>query len=128
MVRNQHGFTYPLTLCILILFSTVLMIYTEQYLTEKRMLIETEYIQKQDYYIVNAMKIIEKTLSEHGKTNNTGTINFYDGQVSYVLLDLTDQLWEIRINLKTGIEHREFTGYAYYDFELKKMIKWVERN
>lgn len=127
MVRNQSGFTYPLTLCMLILFSTVLIIYIEQFVTEKRMLAETENILKQDYYLVSSLKTLEETLAVQGKTDGTGYIDFYDGQVKYVIEELTGSLWEITINLKTGNNH-EFNGSAYYDIHYKKIIKWVEKN
>lgn len=128
MVRNQSGFTYPLTLCMLILFSTVLMIYMEQLSVEKRMLPETETVLKQDYYVISTLTTLEEFFSAQGKTGSTGTIEFYDGEVQYVITEMTDSLWEIKISLKIGKDNREFFGLAYYDANLKKIIKWVEKN
>ncbi|WP_338451650.1 competence type IV pilus minor pilin ComGG [Niallia oryzisoli] len=128
MVRNQSGFTYPLTLCMLILFSTMLMIYMEQLGVEKRMLTETETVLKQDYYLVSTLNTLEESLAAQGKTGSTGIIEFYDGEVQYVITELTDSLWEIKVHLQTGIDNREFFGAAYYDADLKKIIKWVEKN
>ncbi|WP_394232933.1 competence type IV pilus minor pilin ComGG [Niallia oryzisoli] len=127
MVRNQRGFTYPLTLCMLILFSTVLVIYTEEFIAEKRMLAETENILKQDYYLVSSLKVLEETLAVEGKSNSTGYIELYDGQVHYVIGELTGSIWEITLNLKTSNNH-EFNGSAFYDCNDKKIIKWVEKN
>ncbi|WP_191090620.1 competence type IV pilus minor pilin ComGG [Niallia endozanthoxylica] len=126
--HNQKGFTYPLTLCMLILFSTILAIYLEQYLTEKRMLTETENILKQEYYIVSTLKTMEESLAVEGRTNHTGSIEFYDGQAEYVIEEITGSLWEIKLQIKTGIDSRQFSGTAFYDTDYKKIIKWVEKS
>jgi hypothetical protein len=128
MLRNQSGFTYPLTLCVFLLFSTVVMIHIEQYVMESRMLKETETILKQDYYLLSAVRIIETALAVDGDTKGSGSIMFYDGQADYVIIELTAQLWEIRINLQTGIDQIDISGLAYYDTDVKKIIKWTERN
>ncbi|MCQ6273719.1 hypothetical protein JMM81_01845 [Bacillus sp. V3B] len=128
MLRNQSGFTYPLTLCLLIIFSTMIMIYIEQYIMESRMLTETEMILKQDYYLLNSVRIIETTLATDGEKKEQGSIEFNDGHADYVIIELTTQLWEININLKTGIDQIDISGLAYYDTDLQKVIKWVEKN
>jgi ComG operon protein 7 len=128
MLRNQSGFTYPLTLCLLIIFSTVLVIHIEQYVMESRMLKETETILKQDYYLLNAVRTIESTLATEGNKKEPGSILFNDGQANYVIMELTDQLWEIDIHLKTGTDQIEISGLAYYDTDIQKVIKWIEKN
>jgi len=126
--RNQKGFTYPLTLCMLILFSTILVIYLEQYVIETRMLAETENLLKQDYYIVSTLKTMEENLATEGRTNNAGSIQFYDGQAEYVIEEMTESLWEIKLRIKMGIDNQQFSGTAFYDTNYKKIIKWVEKN
>ena len=128
MLHNQSGFTYPLTLCLLIIFSTVLVIHIEQYVMESRMLKETETILKQDYYLLNAVRTIEDTLAIGGDRQEPGSIKFNDGQVDYVIMELTDQLWEIDIHLKTGKDQVQISGLAYYDADIQRVIKWVEKN
>lgn len=128
MLRNQNGFTYPLTLCLLIIFSTTLVIHIEQYVMESRMLKETETILKQDYYLLDAVRTIETTLAMGGDEKEPGSIEFNDGQADYVIMELTDQLWEINITLKTGIDQMTISGLAYYDTDLQKIIKWIEKN
>lgn len=126
--HNQKGFTYPLTLCMLILFSTILALYLEQYITEKRMLTETENILKQEYYIVSSLKTMEESLAVEGRVNPTGFIEFYDGQAEYVIEEITESLWEIKLQIKIGIDSRQFSGTAFYDTNYKKIIKWVEKS
>lgn len=128
MLRNQKGFTYPLTLCLFIIFSTMVMIHIEQYVTERRMLKETETILKQDYYLLSAVRTIETNLAIDGNKKEPGSIMFYDGQVDYEIKELTPQLWEININLKTGIDQTDVSGLAYYDTDVQKVIKWSEKS
>lgn len=127
MLHNEKGFTYPLTLCMIILFSLVLAIHIDQYVIEKRMLMETETILKQDYYLLSSVRKVETTLAGNGETVNSGYIEFYDGHADYHIMKRTGTIWEINIKLMTG-KNIEITGIAYYDSEIKKVIQWIERS
>jgi ComG operon protein 7 len=128
MLRNQKGFTYPLTLCFLVLLSTTLFIQIEQYLTEKKMLNETETILKQDYYLLSTVRKIESTLAAiNGETVNAGSFDFYDGHADFQIKKITDTIWEINIQLMTG-KKTVITGIAYYDSGSQKVIQWIERS
>lgn len=111
----------------MILFSTVLLICIEQYLTEKRMFIETETILKQDYYLLTTVKKLESTFAATELTPGTGSFAFNGGQADYSMLEFADRLWEITIKIKTGTGV-EIIGFAYYDQDRQKMIKWIEKN
>ncbi len=128
MFQNEKGFTYPLTLCLLIIFSMVLAIHIDQYVIEKGMLLETETILKQDYYLLSSVRKIESTLAEmNGETVEAGSFEFYDGHANFYISKVTDTIWQINIQLKTGKE-MVITGIAYYDSERQKVIQWIERS
>jgi hypothetical protein len=128
MLRNEKGFTYPLTLCLLILFSMVLVIHIDQYVIEKRMFMETETILKQDYYLLSTVRKIESTLAAiNGETVNAGSFDFYDGHADFQIKKITDTIWEINIQLMTG-KKTVITGIAYYDSGSQKVIQWIERS
>ena len=128
MFQNEKGFTYPLTLCLLIIFSMVLAIHIDQYVIEKGMLLETETILKQDYYLLSSVRKIESTLAEmNGETVEAGSFEFYDGYANFHISKVTDTIWQINIQLKTGKE-MVITGIAYYDSERQKVIQWIERS
>lgn len=128
MFHNQNGFTYPVTLCMIILLGSILVVSTDQFLNEKRILKETETILKQDYYLLSTMDRLQFDLStnEHGATE--GTFEFKDGQARYQIVNITEDLLEIMITIKVGDGDTIFNGSAIYDLNLKRMIKWEEVN
>jgi len=127
MLHNEKGFTYPLTLCMLIIFSIVLVIHIDQYVIEKRMFMETETILKQDYYLLSSVRKVETILATNVEIVNSGSFEFYDGHADYQLKKITDTIWEINIQLMTG-KKITITGIAYYDSDRQKVIQWVERS
>lgn len=125
MVRNQKGFVYPITLCVLILFSTVFTIHMEQILTEKKMLKETETILQQDYYFLSTIEMIKNNFRE-GIHENAGVVEFNNGQATFDMEELTTSLIQITIHI--NIEDNEVYSIAYYDRDSHQIIKWIEKN
>ena len=128
MLRNQKGFTYPLTLCLLILLSTTLTIQIEQYITEKRMLNETETILKQDYYFLSTIELLQSQIAISDPMPTTGFLDFNDGQVSYTIVELSERELEIKLILTMKRGNGEVEGSAFYDKGLGKIVKWNEMN
>ena len=128
MLRNQKGFTYPLTLCLLILLSTTLTIQIEQYITEKRMLNETETILKQDYYFLSTIEWLQSQIAISDPMPTTGFLDFNDGQVSYTIVELSEKELEIKLILTMKRGNGEVEGSAFYDKSLGKIVKWNEMN
>ena len=128
MLRNQKGFTYPLTLCLLILLSTTLTIQIEQYITEKRMLNETETILKQDYYFLSTIELLQSQIAISDPMPTTGFLDFNDGQVSYTIVELSEKELEIKLVLTMKRGNGEVEGSAFYDKSLGKIVKWNEMN
>ena len=128
MLRNQKGFTYPLTLCLLILLSTTLTIQIEQYITEKRMLNETETILKQDYYFLSTIELLQSQIAISDPMPTTGFLDFNDGQISYTIVELSEREIEIKLILTMKRGNGEVEGSAFYDKSLGKIVKWNEMN
>ena len=127
MLRNEKGFTYPLTLCMFILFSMMLAIHIDQYVIEKRMFIETETILKQDYYLLSCVRKVETILATNSEKVNSGSFEFYDGHADFQIKKKTDTILEINIQLMTG-KKLVIIGMAYYDTDKQKVIQWIERS
>ena len=128
MLRNQKGFTYPLTLCLLILLSTTLTIQIEQYITEKRMLNETETILKQDYYFLSIIELLQSEIAISDPMPTIGFLDFNDGQISYTIVELSERELEIKLVLTMKRGNGEVEGSAFYDKNLGKIVAWNEMN
>jgi competence protein ComGG len=128
MLRNQKGFTYPVTLCLLILLSTTLTIQIEQYITEKRMLNETETILKQDYYFLSTIELLQSQLALSDPIITKGSLDYSDGQISYTIVELSERELEIKLTLTMNRGNGVIEGSAFYDKDLGKIVKWNEVN
>ncbi|MFE8695461.1 competence type IV pilus minor pilin ComGG [Cytobacillus sp. FJAT-53684] len=127
MIHNEKGFSYPLTFCILLLIAIVLSIQLESYVSEKRLIKESEILLKQEYYFLSAMKWTEAHLIEDSNELLSGVYTFLDGEVQYSTAKVTDSLYRVTF-LLTMSNRPNITGTGYYDRELGKMIKWNEKN
>ena len=128
MLRNQKGFTYPITLSLLILLSTTLTIQIEQYITEKRMLTETETILKQDYYFLSTIELLQSKIAISDPMPTIGFLDFNDGQISYTIVELSERELEIKLILTMKRGNGEVEGSAFYDKSLGKIVAWNEMN
>jgi ComG operon protein 7 len=126
MIRNEHGFTFPLSYSLFIVLSVFLLIHAEQYLTEKKLLRETESIFKKEYYMMSSVKKIEAMLQENPDLHTQGIFQYTNGKVDYEIYQITNSIIQTTFQLKldTG---EELVGYSFYDKDLMKMIKWVEK-
>ncbi|MEH7124509.1 competence type IV pilus minor pilin ComGG [Bacillus sp. JJ1773] len=127
MLRNEKGFTYPLTFSIILLVALLLTMHIEFYLSEIRFLQESEALLKQEYYLLSSMKRMEDILRAEDEDQYTGVFSYSDGDVRYETDKLTDTLLMSTFNLHMGTKI-EMLAYGYFDTEEGKMIKWIERN
>lgn len=127
MIRNEKGFSYPLTFCVLLLAFVVLSIHFELYISEKRIIKESVTMLKQEYYFLSAMQWTEELFLQEDHGEVSGVYSFSDGEVSYHSVKVADSLYRVTFNLALK-NLPEITGFGYYDKELKKMIKWNEKN
>ncbi|MBB6444902.1 competence type IV pilus minor pilin ComGG [Bacillus benzoevorans] len=125
MVRNEQGFMYPLTLCFLLLFSTILLLSMEHFLTVKKMTKETENILMMDTYIIRTVQVLEEKLAAEEPSAAGGTFSISEVQVEYSIKEITDSVWDISIFIKKE-QVSVFQAHAYYDRDLGKIFKWIE--
>ncbi|MBG9448675.1 hypothetical protein ABE67_04955 [Cytobacillus firmus] len=127
MYRNQEGFSYPLTLTIILAALFLLTIQLDQFISEKRIVNQAETVLMQEYYLLSSFKKTEKRLSENAEPEESGVYSFKKGSVSYEISPVATSLIQITFKTKIGSD-KEISGYAYYDTDLQKMIKWIEKN
>src|SRR3954454_24775575 len=83
MKNSEHGFTYPLTLCTLLLFLIFFSMHIEQLLSERKMAIETKEIQMQEYYFLSSAKKVESLYQTRGTMPAKGTLAYINGTMNY---------------------------------------------
>jgi len=127
MIRNQKGFTFPLTLSILITFLIFFSVRVEQLLVEQKTFHETSIILQQEYYMNASVKKLEKILQTEDPLPANGKIQYKFACMDYRVDSATPPTLKITftLHLNTGETSR---GFGYYDTGTGKMVKWVERN
>lgn len=127
MKHSERGFTYPLLLMIIVLLNLFFTSQMQFYLSEKRLSHETVTILKQEYYMHVSVKKLEVLLQNNLLPLGTGKLLFKSGVANYRVETYSSTIYKITISLKLNTIVEIF-GYAYYDRNQKKVIKWVERN
>lgn len=123
---NEKGFMFPVTLCILLLFTIFLSVQFNQYIIEKRFLIEIEHFERNQYYFLQSLQQIEKQLQE-GSSATSGSFTYENGAVTYSITSEGSNLLQITLRSKLDTTE-EAMGIGYYNKDLKKLTKWLERN
>jgi hypothetical protein len=127
MKNNENGFTYPLILSVLIVFLIFFSFSVEQLQSERLMAYETKKILKQGYYMMSSAKKIEKRIQNGDSIQTNGVFNFKDGKMDYVPSPPLDGIQKVTFTLQ--LESGEVaSGIGFYDINVKKMSKWVEKN
>jgi len=127
MKRNEQGFTYPFTLCMLIVFVLFFSIRVNLLLAERKLSQQTGIISQEDYYFFSSVKKLENKLKLGGTFSTKGTFKYVNGDMDYQAATPTGtvQIISFTLKLNSGIT---VIGRGYFDLKLKKMIKWVEKN
>jgi hypothetical protein len=122
MRSREQGFTYPLTLVVLILFLSIFSFRVEQLLSERKMSYETNVILQEEYYFHSSFKKIEKILQSGGVISGRGSFSYQKGTMGYQADIPIGSVQKIHFTLKM------YTGETvavrcYFDIAAKKMIK-----
>lgn len=127
MRNSEHGFTYPLTLCTLLLFLLFFSMHIEQLLSERKITVETKEIHMQEYYFLSSVKKVESLYQTRGTMPAKGTLIYLNGTVDY--RPETPSAYIQIVDFTLVLHEREpVVGYGYFDTRSKTMIKWVEVN
>lgn len=125
MRSSERGFTYPLTLVVLILFLSIFSFRVEQLLSERKLSYETTVILQEEYYFHSSFKKIEKLLQSGGVVPVKGSFSYQKGIMGYQADIPIGSVQKINFTLKmhTG---ETVAGRGFFDLAAKKMIKWAE--
>lgn len=126
-MKREKGFTFPLSACFLLLFSSFFLIHVEIYLNEKKFYNETEEILRQEFYMLCAVQDIEKMLLLETTIPTSGVLHYESGSVYYVQSKLSDTVDQFIFTMPVNATE-QITGTGIYDKTLKKMVKWTEKN
>ena len=127
MIKNEQGFTYPLTLSVLIIFLLFFSIRVEQLLSERKMARETKKILVQEYYMLSSAKKLEKSIQKGETLQSKGIFSYKYGKMNFQTNLPLNNVQEISftLHLDTGEISK---GIGYYDIDSKKMVNWIEKN
>jgi hypothetical protein len=123
---KQEGFTYPLSLCLLVFFNAFLLLAIQQGLAERSFYKETETILAAEYYLLSSVKEAEKQMRD-GNFPETGRFSYEKGEVAYRKKVLSPAVDEITFTLKLS-SNEQWVTMAHYDKAQRKMVKWIEKN
>ncbi|MEH7178730.1 competence type IV pilus minor pilin ComGG [Neobacillus vireti] len=127
MRKNEKGFTYPLTLVVLILFLSFFSFRVDQLLIERMLFRETAAILQEEYYFHSSFKKIEKLMQSGGAVPAKGSFPYAKGRMEFQADSPIGTVQKINFTLKlhTG---EIVGGRGFFDITLKRMIKWTEIN
>lgn len=121
---KEHGFTYPLTLCLLLLFLLFFSIQVERLLTERKVAHETELVMQEEYYFLSSVKKLEATFQTKGSLPVKGVFTYQMGWMDFQTdaPSAYSQRVIFTLSLHTG---EKVTGRGFFDTRTKKLIKWT---
>lgn len=125
MKKIQAGFTYPLTLCVLLVFFLFLSIRVEQLLAERKVANQTAILLQEEYYFLSSIKKVENMLSSTGTIQAKGSFKYINGTMDYQAEVPGGSVQKVNFTLRfsSGIT---VVGIGYFDIKLKRMIKWTD--
>jgi competence protein ComGG len=124
MKNNENGFTYPLTLCMLIIFLSFFSVRTEQFLSESKMAHEKDTILQEDYYFLSSVKKLEEIFQKNGTLPSKGTITFINNTMDYQAETPTGYVQKVNFTLHLAGD-KTAIGRGFFDTRTKKLTKWV---
>jgi hypothetical protein len=125
MRNKERGFTYPLTLIVLLLFLTFFSVRVEQLLTGRKMAHETSSILQQEYYFLSSVKKVEHMYQSAETIQAKGKILYLNGLMEYLPETPIGNVQIINFTLRLN-SSETVIGRGYFDTNLKRNIKWVE--
>jgi len=127
MKNAESGFTYPLTLCLLIIFLMFFSIHVEKLLSERKMAHETSSILQEEYYYLTSVKKIESLFQSAGSIPAKGTLVYQKGNMGYQAEVPAGYVQRVNFTLIMN-SGETLNGIGYFDTRSRKIIKWVEMN
>ncbi|MFL6556852.1 MAG: competence type IV pilus minor pilin ComGG [Bacillus sp. (in: firmicutes)] len=126
MINNEKGFTYPLTLCLLILFLLFFSMRSEVLLSARKIVHETNTILLGEYYSLSSVKKVEVMFQKNGTLPVKGTIKFIKGTMDYSTDAPTGYLQKVNFTLHLNTGELPYNAWGYFDTRSKRLTKWLE--
>jgi ComG operon protein 7 len=128
MYKDEKGFTYPITLSLLLSMCILLGASSELLLVEQKMAREAESMYLQEYYLLSSLKKVERSLQDGNGTPVSGNHYYSEGAVQYQTV--TESGGGLKVTFRVWVHHNTdfFEGYGFYNPNQKKMVKWMEKN
>lgn len=125
MKNSETGFTYPLTLCFLIVFLLFFSMHVDQLLMEKKIAHETTAIQQEEYYFLSSVKKVEALYQTGEPLPVKGGWTYTEGRMTYQADLPVGNIQKVTFNLvlNNGIA---VSGRGFFDVLTKKLTKWTE--
>lgn len=125
MIENDNGFTYPLVLCLLIIFLVFFSMHIERLLTERKQAHETSIIIQEEFYFLSSVKKVENMYQSAGKIPVKGTINYLNGKADFQADAPLGYIQKVQFTLRLT-SGETIIGKGYFDTRLKKLVKWAD--
>jgi hypothetical protein len=126
MRNNERGFTYPLTLCLLIIFLVFFSMHIEKLLSERKIAHETAVILHEEYYFLSSVRKIEITFQTDGTFPAKGTFKFVNGYMDYQAEPPAGYIQKVNFTLHLNPGGETATGRGFFDTRTKRLSKWIE--
>ncbi|MBY0096396.1 competence type IV pilus minor pilin ComGG [Mesobacillus maritimus] len=123
---GEKGFTYPLSLGVLVFISLFLLMLVEQNGIERRFFKETETILLVEYYF-QASVVEAEQLFNKDELAQLGTFEYKNGEVRFTRRHLSQVLEEVTLTLKLNTGE-QWVAIVQYDRVKQKFVKWIEKN
>jgi hypothetical protein len=124
--NNEKGFTYPLMLCLLILFILFFSVRIEQLQSERKIAHETATIQQGEYYFLSSIKKVEVIFQKSGIIPAKGTINYVNGLMEYQSEIPAGNIQVVNFTLHLNTADETSIGRGFFDKRTRRLSKWIE--
>lgn len=125
MINGQKGFTYPLTLMMLLLFLLYFSAKIEWLMAERKMEHEKMLILQEEYYYLSTVKKMENLYQSGGAAPAKGTFTFSNGSMYYQSENPIGTFQRINFTL-TMASGEKCIAQGTFDTSSKKLTKWIE--
>lgn len=122
---DERGFTFPVSLSLLLLVSLFLLILLNQYLTEKQFVKQIEEFEQNRFYFFQSMLQVERMIIE-GEQEQSGRFPYEHGTVYYNIDEIADNLFHIELELERN-NGASLEASFYFDEIGGKTIGWIEK-
>lgn len=125
MKANEKGFTYPLVLCLLIVFLMFFSLHVERILTERKIAHESAVILQEGFYFLTTAKKVENIFQSEGKIPVRGTFQFQKGKADFKADTPLGNIQKVQFTLHL-ISGETLIGWGYFNTSSKRLVKWLD--